>query len=412
MTTDPPPGGKKPNSGWTQAILDDGTEVELPVEIWSSSGMALEFTNKSFVSLGPKSSFVWNLLEASKAPSNFTGYDHGSRSFLKPADGEAVIGGLNHARVAGPFVNYTIAQYQMPIQCSLVVKVTSFIINNNKGSFPVVEPGKSVLACIDPMQNGFYLPDDLYRRWTDFTERPDAPRRTDYQTYPKELEGMLGSLHIVLEGGFNISIPHHELVSPDRRAILTDNGQYGVVENSSRIQAGVTSGKGDYGENYGILLGGIFLSSTYLFVDWDNGIFGLAPSQRINLTDPPLLQTVCSNNLTVLSLLKNTTRSAGGRSSSDKIALGTGIGFGLPTVLIAFLALFFHCHPRLLSRLTSRGRREGREEIIDSIPPASADVRENKGIAMGSPSWGRSREGSTTPGIMKIPSNTSVDEIV
>jgi hypothetical protein len=124
--------------------------------------------------------------------------------------------------------------------------------------------GTSVNACVDALQNAFTLPTPLYQRWTEITGRPDAPDPSDHQTYPRELEPLLGNLTIELEGGYKTVIPHYELINPDRRAILNDNGQYDVVENSSCIQSGVITGPGDYGENFGILLGmSIMVPNTF-----------------------------------------------------------------------------------------------------------------------------------------------------
>jgi len=374
LTIDSPPSGVF-DQGYAQSQFNNGPEMELPLEIWSTSALTLDFTNKSMIALGPKSSVLWNLLESGKIPSNTTGYDHGSRSFSNYSNGEIVIGGFNKARIAGPFVNYTIAEFQMPVRCSLVVKVKAFTLNNLRGSFPIIEPGTTVLACIDPLQNAFTLPTDLFQRWTDITERPPPPNMLDYQTFPKEMAPLLGTLSIELEGGYKTTVPHHELVNPDRRAVLTENGQYGVVSNSSRIQSAVSSGQSDYGQDFGILLGGVFLSSTYLLIDWDHGVFGLAPSiphAEVGASD---IQKVCSIDKSVPRSTNDTSeppqhtpKTKGGESglsSSDKITLGTALGIGFPALIVAMVGVFLACrHSTLITRALGRKERHHAEQGV------------------------------------------------
>ena len=61
---------------------------------------------------------------------------------------------------------------------------------------------------------------------------------------------------IELEGGYTSTIPHYELVWFERGTVYSDLGEYGVT-NTSRIMASFGNGMTDYGENFGILLGGV-----------------------------------------------------------------------------------------------------------------------------------------------------------
>jgi hypothetical protein len=346
LTSDPAPEDVTLDQGITQIQLDNGPQLELPLEIWTNPGLDLEATNKSFLAFGPQSSFQWTLLKDGKIPSNFTGYDHGSRSFAKPADGEAVIGGWNKAQVNGTFSNFTIGQYRMPIPCALVVKVMAFTLNNDLGSFPMIDRDRPMLACVDPMQNAITLPTSVFHdKWapaTEWTSPPGGPKKTgDYQIYSKEQEHLLGSLTIELEGGYKSEIPHHELVNPQRGAVLNSNGQYGVL-NQSVIQSAVNSGLTDYGLDFGILLGGAFLSSSYLAVNWDERVFSLAPSMAHDQVGQSEILTVCSKDLSSQPSTGNLTTSGtatpnAGLSLGNKLEIGLGIGISIPSLIMAIL---------------------------------------------------------------------------
>jgi hypothetical protein len=297
LTTDALPFAESIDNGYAEAKFNNGTSVELPVEVWSNKSHTVESTNKSFLSLGPHSSFTSSLLRLGKIPSKLTGYYHGSRSIEKATDGELIVGGWDRARINGSMVNYTIAKYRMDIPCSLVVKVKAFTLGNHEGSFPILDPGTERLACIDPMQNAFTLPSDLFARWANVTRLPlnSAPHGPlDYQTYPKANEDLIGSLSIELEGGYTTEIPHHELVTQQRGPLMSENGAYTVDSNATTIMSAVNMGPVDYGDDFGILLGGVFLSNNYLIIDWDNGVFRLAPVTDHGQVGPANIQTGCS----------------------------------------------------------------------------------------------------------------------
>jgi hypothetical protein len=339
--------------GHAPAKFDTIPPIDMPLEIWSNSALNIDLTNKSFVALGPESSLLRNMVQSKNAPSNFTAYYHGSRSYQKYADGELVIGGWNQARVNGSWTNYTMGQPGLPIECSLVVKVNAFDLHNNLGSiFPLIEPGASVMACIDPLQNAFTINNAMWQKWVNATQRPPAPSPTDYQTYPLASEPLLGSLSIQLDGGYKTTVPHYELVNPDRGAVLAGSGIYGVYANSSRIQAAVSSGPSDYGEEFGILLGGVFLSSTYMFVDPENNRFGLAPSTPDDKVGSQSIRPVCSNSATVGPLKK--------KGLSGGAIAGIVIG---SVIFIIFVILAVLCFAFRTKARTILGRKTETQEI-------------------------------------------------
>ena len=315
LTLDAPPTGANVVRGIGLAEFDDGPSINLPIEVWSDPKLKLEYNqrapNKSVLALGPKSSVLQRILDANIVPSKFMGLFFGSRSQFNFTNGELVVGGWDRSRVSEPFVNYSIASFPMNISCPLRVKVKDVVLNNDEGSFPMLNVGESVPACIDPLQNQLTFTDAMYRRWSEATQHPaqqptDAPPFTN-QTCPAANEHLIGNLTIELEGGYKTTIPHYELVSLDRGPQLDEFGQYDTV-NSSRIMAAVGTGLTDYGQEFGMLLGGVFLSSTYLTVNYDNGTFGLAPA--VLERDNGDIETVCSPNTSIPISSPSTTPSS------------------------------------------------------------------------------------------------------
>lgn len=360
-TVDAPPILATLERGVTQAQFADGTTVTLATEIWSAPSMPVSATdsqkgaNKSLLALGPDSSVLETFLNNSKVPSSFHSIFFGSRSLDYPTDGELIVGGWNAARVAGPFVNYTISAFPMSVACPLRVKVKQITLGNVNGSNPLMTSGygtnQSISACIDPLQNQLTFPDALYNVWANITQHPttqptDGSEHWTSQTYPIANEPLIGDLTIELEGGYTSTIPHYELVSYERGIVYSDLGEYGVT-NTSRIMTGVGNGMTDYGENFGILLGGVFLAGTYVFVDYERGHFGLAPA-KLNNVDTPDVRKICSLNISTTPNSPQSTNSGmpnststgsssdGGLSISDII----GIAVSIPGLIVAVLALW------------------------------------------------------------------------
>src|SRR2546423_1620334 len=303
LTLDAPPTEARVVRGIGLADFDGGPKINLPIEVWSDPKLKLELNkrapNRSVLALGPKSSVLQRLLDAGIVPSNFMGLFYGSRAQFNFTDGELVVGGWDRSRVSEPFVNYSMASFPMSISCPLRVKVKGVVLNNDNGSFPMLDVGESVPACIDPLQNQLTFTDTMYRRWSEATQHPtqqptDAPPFT-VQTYPAANEHLIDTLTIELEGGYQTTVPHYELVRLDRGAQLDESEQYDTG-NSSRIMAAVGTGLTDYGQDFGMLLGGVFLSSTYLIIDYDRGTFGLA--HAVLKRDESDIETVCSLNTT------------------------------------------------------------------------------------------------------------------
>ncbi|KAF2427159.1 hypothetical protein EJ08DRAFT_365481 [Tothia fuscella] len=234
------------------------------------------------LALGPNSSVIKGFLDAGLIPSSFMDMWFGSRSETRPSTGELTLRGIDHARHVGGFTKLSIGAPPMKIPCPLSVKVRSMNINNDQGSFPLIE-GAPVPACIDPLQNSISASKDIMKKIYQMAGLPiheaGAEARYSNPTWPIAKSYLFRNLSIELEGANGtiktVVVPEYELGSHQRGASLDQFGEYGVV-NSSRLQLQIFEGENDYGDDFGILLGGIFLSQIYLLVDYERGYFGLA----------------------------------------------------------------------------------------------------------------------------------------
>jgi hypothetical protein len=269
--------------GYDKAIFRSNvTDSQFPLEIWSN----LTATNRSALGLGIRSSVLSSLLDVGVIPSTEIGLYFGSRSVERPDNGELVIGGYNPDRVAGKFKDFPVgANYGVGEPCPLQVLLKDVLVTNDNGVSQSImsDSGSRVPACINPAENSFTFTKAMYNSWANVTQKPSNPpldgskNYTD-QTYPLNSEPYMKELVIVLEGDYRITIPHYELVTPER-----GNNAQGLYEitNSSRLASAVTIGDAF---TYPVL-GGVFLSQNYLRVDYNRKIFSLAPAVTTPLGD-------------------------------------------------------------------------------------------------------------------------------
>lgn len=256
-----------------------GTNITLPqfpLEVWSQA----DSSNRSELPLGLSSSWLTKLEEADAIPHKTVGLYYGSRSMNRPQDGELVIGGYNKGRVNGPFHNFSLGMnYHLTEPCPLQVLLTNVIVRDAKGrnSSLIPDTGTRVPACINPVENAFTFSQSMFATWAKVTHHPstapaDGSHNFSAQTYPRDAQQYISDLVVVLDGDYEVVIPHYELLSLERG----DNAQglYDVV-NASRIQAAVQSTDDVFDFP---ILGGVFLSQQYLLVDYINKRFGLAPA--------------------------------------------------------------------------------------------------------------------------------------
>jgi hypothetical protein len=112
----------------------------------------------------------------------------------------------------------------------------------------------------------------MYALWANYTRHNDSLDYTD-QTYPPENEApvFIDNLTVTLSNGYTVVVPKYEMLSLERGA--NDQGEYALI--SQGVMAAVGKGLTDFGGDLPIL-GGTFLSQSYLFVDYGSRTFGLA----------------------------------------------------------------------------------------------------------------------------------------
>lgn len=318
-TIDPPPAGATVLQGYDLAFFPGNISIpQFPFEVWSNS----QATNKSALALGPSSSVLSILLAIGAIPSKTMGLFFGSRSQNQPADGQWVIGGYDASRVAGPFHNYTIGAGYLGIPCPLQVLVKDVRLTTLNGTFSLfADAGAIVPTCIDPLQNEFTFTQAMYTLFANLTNHPSNPPgdgSANYttQTYPASAADFIQNLTVQLSDGFTVTIPHYEFLSQERG---TDaEGKYAVV-NASRAMVAASTGLTDYGVDVP-LLGGVFLSQTYLKVDYDSGTFSLAPAALGNVGPSNIIST-CVGGAT------HAPSTGGHKSNAGAIAGGVVGGF-------------------------------------------------------------------------------------
>lgn len=287
-----------------------------PIEVWSSQTS----TNKSGLALGPQSSVLDRLDNATLIPSKMFGLFYGSRSQLHGVDGNLTIGGYDAARVAGPWTNFsTASQFLGTTPCPLQVLVSDFRLNNAEGSFSLLDDTSSAVPfCLDPLQNDFTLSKSMYANFLNLTRTSDPATLNQTQiTYSLSSEPLLGNLTITLANGFEVTIPHYEFVSQERGT--TAEGGYDVVNASAlSVPISVLSEDGHASITGTPVLGGVYLSMVYLLVDYANQQFSLAPAVQGALGDQDhKIVTIC--NSSTAATTSNSSSSGGGTNTTAAI---------------------------------------------------------------------------------------------
>jgi hypothetical protein len=374
---DKPPANTNVVRGVAEADFDNGPTVALPIAVWNNPSIdpTTEMgssPSKSVFGIGSSSDLIKSFLNGNFVPSGFLGLYFGSRSLNCSEDGEMTIGGWDGARVAGPFVNYSMNAFAMNTTCPLRVRITSLKLNNDGGAFELISGDQGIEACVDPFQNAIGFTDALYAIWANVTQHPteaDGPPFTD-QTYPLANEHLIDTIDIELEGGYSTTVSHCELVSLERGANLDNIGEYSVV-NSSRIMAAISHGPTDLGTDFGVLLGGAFLARTYLRIDYENNQFGLAPAISGSSVSANV-HKVCSRDTSVPNKTNDTIP-----TTSPKPASNSGAGAGLSTdtkatiggsvagAVIALVGVYITYKAYRHSQRADEARRKNDAEMLD-----------------------------------------------
>lgn len=182
---------------------------------------------------------------------------------------------------------------------------------------------------------------DLFANLTDHPTNPAAEGGPNFtqQTYPLANGPLLGNLTVELSNGYTTLIPHFEFVSQERG---TDaEGKYAVVNESRIMVAAGTTGTSTLDGVEIPILGGVYLSQNLLFVDYESGLFHLAPAVLGELGDHDHdIVKVCGPSGFDASMSSSASTTHQG-SKSNAGAIAGGVVGGLAVIAIALLAFWY-----------------------------------------------------------------------
>jgi hypothetical protein len=286
--------------------------------ITMTAGLIESGTNHTttHVSLGDESVLLSALLSAGRITARTFGFDAGSQSYASPRPGGLVLGGWDDGARTGTEVRFPMADYKENHQlngkrtCPLQVTVASMVLRPAGGDggddYPLgIEPAHPQQACLEMYDNYPRLPSGVigkikegFEFFTGSDAQPIRYAAVDPTAAPSASRGALlrqldemyipepgliypssnltarfnGSLVIILaQSNFTVEIPVQELFNP-LRGIARD-GTRTVNQNFSELAVYQDPAPED-----AAVLGKVFLSRAYLYVDYDKGEFTLTQS--------------------------------------------------------------------------------------------------------------------------------------
>lgn len=337
-------------------------------------------SNLGMLGLGKDSTFLQELVQRNASPSNSWGLDAGSQ--ISQREGELVIGGYNRARVGGNIQWQPISRMEGARPCPLRVTISDIRLQDASGEFTSLEStsGEKQEACIEPYDTLFRLSPNYLQNWKEITNFNESLQSL-YVDPNNELSfdepGLLynssafdegqWSIEITLENGFKTTIPYREMGRP-----LTGwnaVGESRVVEGMTSIS--IFNKATEQGEDP--TLGKIFLSGSYLAVDYEKGEFGLAFAR----TNPPeddyvAMSCIEDDPEESPSPLPSDPAKSGSGGSSAPIGAIVGGAVGGVAVIILGIALIVYC-----------GRKRRQEKEANAWPVAmgrkSSDRHNSRG---------------------------------
>lgn len=315
----------KPDDPFPAAVLAT-LHLQGRESITMAAGLIESGTNHTatHISLGDRSVLLSSLLSAGRIAARSFGFDAGSQSYSAPRAGGLVLGGWDDGARAGTEVRFAMAEYEENHElngkrtCPLQVTVASMVLRPAGGDGSTdynlgIEPAHPQQACLEMYDNYPRLPSgvigkirDGFQAFTGSTEQPiryaATSSPTDATTGSKD-DGLLGQLEeiyipepgliypynnltsrfngslviMLAENNFTVEIPVEELYNPVR----------GIARDGTRVVNGNFTELAVYQDpapEDAAVLGKVFLSRAYLYVDYDKGEFTLTPSARSGRT--------------------------------------------------------------------------------------------------------------------------------
>lgn len=325
------------------------------------------------------------------------------------ADGELVIGGLNRAKATGP--NLTLAlNPSRNCPSGMVVNVNAITLNyNSNDPLKPVDPsnsadynllGTSASAslnyCIWPSYDVISMPSSVWNNFRDYVGGVQTgyagTRSLGLNVYGMDyLANSVygGDLSFTIQNALTIKIPNNQLVIPD---IDLDQGGNVVEKNSSIAEVMINSLESTNGDDMAIL-GRTFLTSAYLYVDYESNTFTLWSSKNTTDSNISVIRSATNSSCTTSSSNGTTSTGSSGGSSANsnstpasvsspgKISGGAiaGIVIGVILLLLLLGLIAFI----LLRRRRSRAR--SRADLYPERPSGNGALRMPMGQAANPP---------------------------
>jgi len=313
--------------------------ITAPIEFGNSSvpklyGVPIVVENKTVgdsagLALGTNSSFLRAVVNAGLIPSMSWGLGAGSRSVERPTPGDLTLGGFNRSWISDES-EFRTFQISKVTGCPLRVTVEDIVLGipGNKGTSLFDSPFERYSACINPFQSRFGLTPRMISQIMNLTGHEPVVGDPDGIWYDGDKAPKSLGLTVKLDN-LTSTTPSYELWSLKRGTAVSTTGSYSILSNTT-YGIGVKSNF-DFaaGKETEILLGAIFLSTMYLVVDLDAGIFKLAPT---NLTAPSAkeLQPICP-------VTHNPKPSSPEATTFRKVAIAGFVLFGVAVGVILLL---------------------------------------------------------------------------
>ncbi|KAF8250034.1 acid protease [Wilcoxina mikolae CBS 423.85] len=261
--------------GWDTMRFDtqQGKSISLygfPITIINNASFPF---GAGMLGLASDSRFLEAAVAANITPSHSWGFDYGNIG-APVSDGELVIGGYNPSRANfAKAQNFTIfANKNIP--CPLQVKVKSVKLDD------VSLNTKTFTACIEPAVWALVLPVEVQEGFNKTVLEKHKGMNFvnatwEYFNYHSSSNDFPTSESMTFEfdSGFSVTIPNNEIFEP--RKMLVPEGGWKEIKNYQ--QAGLGTAAFAPGTDPIVQLGGPFLSQVYLAVDYESGVFYLAP---------------------------------------------------------------------------------------------------------------------------------------
>ncbi|KUJ18795.1 uncharacterized protein LY89DRAFT_780799 [Mollisia scopiformis] len=153
--------------------------------------------------------------------------------------------GLPYRRMATSYLD-------QPCPLQVFLKDVRVTTSDGKSNSLMTDGEAIVPACINPVENGFQFSPAMYQVWANVTQHPSNPPSDgshNYisQTYPFSNEPLMNELIMELEGGYQVTIPHYELISLERgndaqaNAITTAQSTSTIVSTCQASSASASS---------------------------------------------------------------------------------------------------------------------------------------------------------------------------